>query len=120
MRSPSRCSAPPPLPQPDPLQPIHPRRDRAEKLLFDFGRGAPIRLTRIGVSLGSLTAHFVTHMHSDHVGGLPDVWTTGWLATPYGGRKVPMALYGPASPSPTCSTRSLPGKQHLEWPGRHG
>lgn len=35
-------------------------------------------------------------MHSDHVNGLPDVWMTGWLATPYGGRKAPMALYGPA------------------------
>lgn len=67
-----------------------------EKLLFDFGRGAPIRLTQIGVPLGDLTAHFLTHMHSDHVGGLPDVWMSGWLATPYGGRKSPLVLYGPA------------------------
>ncbi|TPE48209.1 MBL fold metallo-hydrolase [Amaricoccus solimangrovi] len=66
-----------------------------EKLLFDFGRGAPIRLTQLGVPIGSLTAHFITHFHSDHVGGLPDVWMTGWIATPFGGRETPMVVYGP-------------------------
>lgn len=67
----------------------------SEKLLFDFGRGATIRLYQKRVPLGALTAHFITHLHSDHVVGLPDVWLTGWLAVPYGSRKTPMVVFGP-------------------------
>ncbi|WP_315838465.1 MBL fold metallo-hydrolase [Bradyrhizobium prioriisuperbiae] len=66
-----------------------------EKLLFDFGRGATMRLYQKRVPLGALTAHFITHLHSDHVVGLPDVWLTGWLAVPFGSRKTPMVIFGP-------------------------
>jgi ribonuclease Z len=66
-----------------------------EKLLFDMGRGATIRLTQIDVPLSAVTAHFITHMHSDHVVGLPDIWLTGWIPVPYGNRKTPFVLYGP-------------------------
>lgn len=59
-------------------------------LLFDFGRGAAIRLTQVGVPLGTIDASFITHMHSDHLSGLTDVWGTGWLPTAFGGRKTPM------------------------------
>lgn len=34
-------------------------------LLFDFGRGASIRLSQLGVPIGSIDANFLTHMHSD-------------------------------------------------------
>ena len=48
-----------------------------EKLLFDVGRGATIRLTQVGVSIGSLNAVFLTHFHSDHTSEIPDLWLTG-------------------------------------------
>src|SRR5262249_13154880 len=66
-----------------------------EKLLFDIGRGSTIRLFQKRIPLGATTAHFVTHMHSDHLVGLPDLWLTGWVATPWASRKTPMVIYGP-------------------------
>src|SRR5262245_3472037 len=50
-----------------------------EKLLFDVGRGATIRLTQIGVSIGAINAVFLTHFHSDHTSGIPDLWLTDWI-----------------------------------------
>jgi ribonuclease Z len=67
----------------------------AERLVFDLGRGVTIRLAQRDIRLGSVTAHFITHMHSDHLSGFPDLWLTGWLPTPFGSRKTPMVVYGP-------------------------
>lgn len=64
-----------------------------QTLLFDAGRGAPVRLAQLGIPAGSLTAVFLTHYHSDHVLGLPDVFLSGWLGID--GRKSPMRLIGP-------------------------
>jgi ribonuclease Z len=49
-----------------------------QKLLFDAGRGVPIRLKQIGVPLARLDALFITHYHSDHTNGIPDLWLTAW------------------------------------------
>ena len=68
----------------------------SEKLLFDFGRGSTIRLFQKKIPLGAITAHFITHLHSDHVVGLPDMWLSGWIGTPWASRKTPMVIYGPA------------------------
>ena len=67
----------------------------SEKLLFDLGRGSTIRLYQKRIALSAITAHFVTHLHSDHIVGLPDMWLSGWLPTPWGGRKSPMVIFGP-------------------------
>src|SRR5262245_36951992 len=48
-----------------------------EKLLFDVGRGATIRLTQIGVPIGNINAVFLTHFHSDHTFGSADTTATG-------------------------------------------
>ena len=66
-----------------------------EKLLFDVGRGATIRLTQIGVSIGALNAVFLTHFHSDHTSGMPDLWLTGWIGRYYGNRQSPFRVIGP-------------------------
>lgn len=66
-----------------------------QKLVFDFGRDVAIRLWQLHIPLGSIDAHFLTHFHSDHLVGLPDLWLTGWLRPPYGRRDKPLALYGP-------------------------
>ncbi|HEY3680954.1 MAG TPA: MBL fold metallo-hydrolase [Bradyrhizobium sp.] len=67
----------------------------SERLIFDFGRGSTIRLFQKKIPIGSITAHFITHLHSDHVVRLPDMWLTGWIGTPWGSRKTPMLIYGP-------------------------
>lgn len=66
-----------------------------QKLLFDAGRGVTQRLWQIRTPIGKINAYFLTHLHSDHVVGLPDLWLTGWLDGPFGQRKSAMKLYGP-------------------------
>ena len=66
-----------------------------QKVLIDAGRGATIRLTQAGVPLRDVSAIFITHLHTDHVDGLQDLWSTGWLPTPWGNRAKPLSIYGP-------------------------
>jgi len=66
-----------------------------ERLLFDVGRGATIRLNQIGVPMGTLNAVFLTHFHSDHTSGIPDLWLTGWIGRYYGNRQSPFRVIGP-------------------------
>ena len=63
-----------------------------EKLLFDCGRGAAQRLFQLPVPFHQVTALFLTHLHSDHVVGIPDFWLTGWVY----GRNDPLRIWGPA------------------------
>src|SRR5512132_244720 len=65
-----------------------------ERLLFDCGRGATIRLWQVRVPLGTVKL-FLTHLHSDHTVGIPDLWLTGFLHLPYGGRREPLHVWGP-------------------------
>ncbi|MCD7060648.1 MBL fold metallo-hydrolase [Pelagibacterium xiamenense] len=64
-------------------------------LLIDAGRGAPVRINQMGLRVGSIDGVFLTHFHSDHINGLGDVFMTGYLTGPIGGREEPMRLIGP-------------------------
>ena len=64
-------------------------------LLIDSGRGVTQRLFQLGVRLGAIDALFITHLHSDHVSGIPDLWLTGWLDAAYAQRRGPFRVYGP-------------------------
>jgi len=72
-----------------------------KRLLFDCGRGAVIRLTQAGVSPSEVDGLFLTHLHSDHVVGIPDLWLSGWFL----GRDRPLQVWGPSG------TRSM--AEHL-------
>jgi ribonuclease Z len=63
------------------------------RILFDCGRGAAQRLFQIdgAALLRDIDGVFLTHLHSDHVVGLPDLWLTGWLF----GRTWPLPVTGP-------------------------
>ena len=65
-------------------------------LLIDCGRGTTQRLMQSGLRLGQVDALFLTHLHSDHVVGIPDLWLTGWLEASYAQRKGPLVVFGPA------------------------
>src|SRR5262245_37847355 len=64
-----------------------------QRLLFDCGRGAIIRLTELGKPLGSITKLFLTHLHSDHIVDIPDLLLSPWGA---GERRVPLEVWGPS------------------------
>jgi ribonuclease Z len=66
-----------------------------EKFIFDAGRGAMQRLHQLAIPFGDITGMFLTHHHSDHVVGFPDLWLTGWIGRPWGKRNVPLQICGP-------------------------
>src|SRR5215831_19805582 len=68
-----------PLPRPDRFGPSTLVRVGDKTLLFDAGRGVPIRMRQLKVPLGKIDVVFLTHYHSDHTAGLPDIWLSGWL-----------------------------------------
>src|SRR5215472_8211856 len=60
----------------------------SQKFLFDAGRGVVLRLQQQGASIRDINAVFITHLHSDHLTGLPDLYATGELRPlAIGGRK---------------------------------
>lgn len=73
-------------------------------LLFDAGRGVTVRLFQLGISSGNgIDAVFLTHYHSDHVAGLPDLWMTGYMFGPFGSRNKALRLWGPSDGTPAPS-----------------
>ena len=66
-----------------------------QKFLIDAGRGATIRLNQLNIPLGRIDALLLTHFHSDHTIGVPDVWLTGWLESHFGTRQRPFRVIGP-------------------------
>lgn len=59
--------------------------------LFDVGRGAVIRLHQAAITPDQIEQVFLTHLHSDHITGLDDLWITGWVYQ----RQPALKIYGP-------------------------
>lgn len=61
--------------------------------LFDAGPGVERQLEAAGLPVrgGPITALFLTHLHSDHTLGYPDLIFTSWVM----GRRDPLRVYGP-------------------------
>src|SRR5258705_8537821 len=72
-----------PNPLPDRFGPSTLVEAGSEKLVFDCGRGSTIRLWQLKIPLGTVKL-FLTHLHSDHTVGIPDLWLTGFMRMPYG------------------------------------
>lgn len=64
---------------------------RGKVFIVDAGRGTVMRLAAAGIPWGSIEAVFITHLHSDHIDGLPDLFHSTWEF----GSGMPFALYGP-------------------------
>ena len=60
--------------------------------VVDAGRGATLRIASTDLKYANLQAVFLTHLHSDHTAGLPDLFNTSWQ---FGRKTRPLALYGP-------------------------
>ncbi len=59
--------------------------------VVDAGRSVVMRLAATGISWDSVEAVFLTHLHSDHIDGLPDLFHCVWQF----GDGTPFNLYGP-------------------------
>ena len=80
-------------PRPDPLAsgPATVVQVGSRVFLFDAGSGIERQLNAAHLPINGVTALFVTHLHSDHTLGLPDLFLTSWVM----GRTVPLLAYGP-------------------------
>jgi ribonuclease Z len=63
-----------------------------ETLIFDVGRGALQNIYLSRIDPRGVTKIFLTHLHSDHIEGLPSIWLTPWFMF---GRKTQLEIWGP-------------------------
>src|SRR5256885_1700759 len=84
-----------PVPSPDPFGPCTLVEAGDQKFLIDAGRGATIRLYQLKLPIGRIDVQLLTHYHSDHTSGVPDVWLTGWLTSHFGRRAGAYRVIGP-------------------------
>ncbi len=81
-----------------------------EKLfVVDTGRGVMMRMTAAHLPAENLQAVFLTHLHSDHISGLPDLFTTTWIINR---RAAPLELYGPRGTKDTGPSANLVAHSH--------
>jgi ribonuclease BN (tRNA processing enzyme) len=59
--------------------------------IIDAGPGIVRRAAAAKIPMTSLRIAFLTHLHSDHTVGLPDLMLSPWVL----GRTTPLAVYGP-------------------------
>jgi ribonuclease Z len=64
--------------------------------LIDAGRGVMQRLYECGIQINTVIKILFTHLHSDHIEGLPQLWMTSCFLL---GRKTPMHFRGPVGTS---------------------
>ncbi|MEM1883778.1 MAG: MBL fold metallo-hydrolase, partial [Candidatus Bathyarchaeia archaeon] len=64
---------------------------RGEIIMFDCGEGTQRQMMKAGVGFNRKMIVFITHMHGDHVLGLPGMMQTMSLL----GRDKPLKIYGP-------------------------
>ena len=75
----------------------------SERLLFDAGRSLTTGMARMSINPADVTKIFLTHLHSDHIISLPELYLYPWASQ---GRAMPLYVWGPSG------TRAMLG--HLE------
>jgi ribonuclease Z len=80
-----------PLPDPSRAGPSTMIAAGEHLFLVDAGVDAARNLQLWKVPLDKVDAILITHLHSDHIGGLADVRLQTWVS----GRKTPLKVYGP-------------------------
>jgi ribonuclease Z len=97
-----------PLPDPNRAGPATLVQDEGTNLLFDCGRGVLMRLAAAMVSVTSLSAVLLTHLHSDHITDLNDVITSHWIM---GQGPTTLRVYGPPTTAQVVE-RTLAALEH--------
>src|SRR5580700_3306363 len=81
-----------PNPEPDRMGPAAAVISGDRVYIVDCGAGIVRRAAQAGIEMKQLTRVFVTHLHSDHTVGLPDLIFTPAVT----GREQPLEIYGPS------------------------
>lgn len=76
-------------------------------LQFDAGRATVLRLEGAGQDLTELDALFITHHHSDHIVGVPDLIMTRWLDDVLREGQADLPIYAPHGAAATIIERML-------------
>jgi glyoxylase-like metal-dependent hydrolase (beta-lactamase superfamily II) len=90
-----------PSPDPDRSGPATAVVVNGTPYLIDFGPGVVRRIAAAsqkgvaGLGVVNVRVAFLTHLHSDHTAGYPDLILTPWSV----GRSQPLEVYGPAGSS---------------------
>jgi ribonuclease Z len=103
-----------PIPRPERFGPATLIEAGEHTILIDAGRGATIRMFQIGVPIGQIDALLLTHFHSDHTVGIPDLWLTGWLHGYFGARQKPFHVIGPTGTTELMSHLEAAYSRDLE------
>ncbi len=80
-----------PVPDPARMGPAYAVVYGDRTFLFDAGAGVMRRVAEAGLGIDGFTRVLLTHLHSDHTLGLPDVLLTTWVM----GRRSAQLLIGP-------------------------
>ncbi len=71
-----------------------------EIILFDCAEGTQRQMLKVGLSINRITKIFISHLHGDHVMGLPGILQTLSLLE----RETPLHIYGPSKLSSFISS----------------
>jgi ribonuclease Z len=85
-----------PLPDPDRAGPSTLVRTSIGDLLFDCGRGVLMRAAAVASGAAVIRGLFLTHLHSDHITDLNDVFTMRWVTS---FQPNPLPVVGPVGTS---------------------
>jgi len=94
-----------PVPDPERAGPAYAITYGTRVFLFDAGAGVMRRAAAAALPIDGMTAVFLTHLHSDHTLGLPDVILTTWVM----GRFHVMPVIGPPG------TKAMVGHIQSAW-----
>lgn len=86
------CGTAAALPDPDRAGPCTAVIAGGQFLMIDAGPASWRVVDRLNLPVSKLSAVLVTHLHSDHIGGLGEAIVQSWIA----GRTQPLDVYGPA------------------------
>lgn len=83
--------------------------------IFDSGRGITIRLQQAGISLSKIEHVFLTHLHSDHISGLSDLWLTSWIWQ----RPTKLDLTGPKGTQALAKHLTIAHQADMQYRTKH-
>jgi ribonuclease Z len=84
-----------------------------DKFLFDIGAQSMSRISAMKIPMDYLDKVFIGHLHTDHMGDLPILWTGGRKMN----RTVPLRVWGPSGETSEMGIKAaIEGlKQFLLW-----